>query len=641
MLISIGCEETKKSKQPWVALGIACLCVLIFLSTYFSSKFREEKSQVLLESAAAYFYQHPYLKIDARVERELLDPRQLISLKNLYSQFGRDLNPNRERLLQEQGELNAKTLEAFALLDVAVPRRFGYIPSRPSVLRLFSHIFIHAGWLHLAVNMVCLYFVGGILEREFGHRLFAGFFFLASAFSALLFSAHNQESIIPLVGTSGAAAGIVGVFLVHFLHEKITLVYNEVVSAPAWILAPLWLAWELSTIQPVDTMGAGGRIGTAYWAHAWGFLFGVASAFIMKYMKNEKLLAKPPAGARAAAMDALAVKKAMDCLHCGKREDAWRILLDEMNARPGSLAAAQELWNLALEMDRTDRAAPFFARMIKEFVRRGHSGEALFRWRELVAINHQDKVSLRTAVRLSELLAAEKNMEAAREVADRTAENLPSGASVGAMIRLARLASGQALVKTAEAILSRKELLPDGRIKIEKLLADGNLKISQSSSVDSNPVDEAKSDAPGMPLAEESRSFKVRKGTLVGISDDKLTLDMDDQCRAMLPLSKVKAVAAARIDHLIGPSLVVDILLDLPAGAAKQLRSIRCERSAIDPMETKEQAKDRENETLHLAALALERSGAASLPSKWSSDGNSLCIYDSIKEYEHAILARE
>ena len=142
MLISIGREEPTKDKQPWITLGIMWLCVFLFLLTHFSSKSFEKKGQELLDSAAAYYCQHPYLKLDARVEKELFDPRQLISLKNLYSQFGRDLNPDQKILNKEQAKLNAMTSEAFQTLDAAFPRRFGYIPSRPSLLRLFAYFFI-------------------------------------------------------------------------------------------------------------------------------------------------------------------------------------------------------------------------------------------------------------------------------------------------------------------------------------------------------------------------------------------------------------------------------------------------------------------------------------------------------------------
>jgi len=637
MLIPIGREDTIKHKRSWIALAFICLCILVFYTTYFSSELQNEKGLALLDSAADYYCSHPYLTLDARVEKEMPDSRRMTALETLYSQFELELNPDPETLSWEQAELDSMTRESFELIDSSDYRKFGYIPAAPTIVSIFTHVFIHVGWLHLVANMLCFFFLGSLLEREFGRIYFAIFIVLTPAFSALMHSAYNQDSLIPLVGASSLSAGIVGAFSIQYLHDKIALAPKKSLSFPAWTILPLWLAWEIFPAHPIDSAGAGGRYGPAYWAHAWGFLFGIASAFIIKYLNNEKLLTKQSAKTRTAAMDESVARKAADYLAREQNQEAWDLLWNELNSRPKNAAAASMLWNLALETRQTGRAAPVLANSAAELVEIGRAMEAYLLCHELFSSNKGKAVPLRIAVRLAELLAKEKQLEASRDIADRAAENISPKDSIGALLRLAKLTDAQSLILVAQALFSHKDLAADAKAKIDKLLAARNLKISPPQ-LPSPEQDKENQPSENENPADSHPRISAIKGKILGVSDGKLALDIDKRGEALLCFSKIKAMAAVKIDHLIGPSLVVDIFLDEPSADSPNPRCIRCEKSAIDPLETKYQTAQREKEALRIAAEALEKSGALPLPAKWSSDVESLCTYDSLRDYELAIF---
>ena len=141
---------------------------------------------------------------------------------------------------------------------------------------LFTSMFLHGGWMHLAGNMLFLWVFGDNLEDEMGHLRYLGFYIgcgLAAALAQLL---SEPASAVPTVGASGAIAGVMGGYLLLFPRARvdvliIIVIFFRVLPIPAWIMLGLWFALQL--VGGVGTPpGAGG---VAYWAHAGGFVAGV------------------------------------------------------------------------------------------------------------------------------------------------------------------------------------------------------------------------------------------------------------------------------------------------------------------------------------------------------------------------------
>ena len=145
---------------------------------------------------------------------------------------------------------------------------------------LISSIFLHGGLLHLGGNMLFLYIYGDNLEDELGHLPFLGFYLACGAFANIAQVLADPDSSIPVVGASGAIAGVMGGYLLLFPKAKIDIlvifiVFLRVFSVSAWIVLGLWFALQLlnGATSPAATSGV------AYWAHIGGFLAGLVLIF--------------------------------------------------------------------------------------------------------------------------------------------------------------------------------------------------------------------------------------------------------------------------------------------------------------------------------------------------------------------------
>jgi len=138
-----------------------------------------------------------------------------------------------------------------------------------------SSMFLHGGWMHLAGNMLFLWIFGDNLEDQFGHIGFTIFYVVCGIGAGLAQVAVDPSSQIPMVGASGAIAGVMGGYLLLFPKARvdillILIIFFRVFPVPAWIMLCLWFGFQL--VAGVADQAAGG--GVAYWAHAGGFVVG-------------------------------------------------------------------------------------------------------------------------------------------------------------------------------------------------------------------------------------------------------------------------------------------------------------------------------------------------------------------------------
>lgn len=157
---------------------------------------------------------------------------------------------------------------------------WGLIPVRvltgDGIETVITSMFLHGGWMHLAGNMLFLWIYGDNLEEEMGHFGFLAFYLAAGVAAAAMQAAADIRSFIPMVGASGAIAGVMGGYLLMFPRAKIDVLFIFVVffrifAIPAWIVLGLWLGIQIFSgiVTPTDAGGV------AYWAHAGGFLGGL------------------------------------------------------------------------------------------------------------------------------------------------------------------------------------------------------------------------------------------------------------------------------------------------------------------------------------------------------------------------------
>lgn len=158
---------------------------------------------------------------------------------------------------------------------------YGYRPADPSAVSLFTAMFLHGGFMHLAGNMLFLWIYGDNVEHRLG-PLWYLFWYLGTGIAATLSHAwFFSDSLVPMVGASGAISGVLGFYLVWFPRNYVKFVlllpfFFHVVLVPAWVALGFYLL--VDNLLPFVTGGAGG---VAHGAHIGGFVAGAMAALAL------------------------------------------------------------------------------------------------------------------------------------------------------------------------------------------------------------------------------------------------------------------------------------------------------------------------------------------------------------------------
>ena len=157
---------------------------------------------------------------------------------------------------------------------------------------LVTSMFIHGGLLHLAGNMMFLWVFGGNLEARLGHIWYLLFYFATGILAAVCHGVVEPASTIPLVGASGAIAGVMGAYLMLYprnrINSLIIFYFITVIRLSAFWLLGFWFAWQL--VQALLAFGVSAQVSVAFWAHVGGFVAGVGIIAIYKLLTGQPVL---------------------------------------------------------------------------------------------------------------------------------------------------------------------------------------------------------------------------------------------------------------------------------------------------------------------------------------------------------------
>jgi membrane associated rhomboid family serine protease len=210
---------------------------------------------------------------DGETTRRLPSVNTILILANiavfaLEVKFGREGNATLARYAMVPAQLTN--------LHLAHPDR-----ALEALATIFTSTFLHAGIFHLAGNMLYLFAFGTAVEQRMGASRYLLFYFAAAAGAALAMVAMGPDSRVPVIGASGAIAGVLGAYFVIYPRGRITtilplVVFWPIVEIRAYFYLLMWFAFQLSA---GIASGAHGPLigGVAYWAHVGGFLFGIAA----------------------------------------------------------------------------------------------------------------------------------------------------------------------------------------------------------------------------------------------------------------------------------------------------------------------------------------------------------------------------
>jgi len=186
----------------------------------------------------------------------------------------------------------ASTFDQAILQMALVPYQMTHALGPDAVIDLFRSMFLHGGWLHLLGNMLYLWLFGDNVEDIMGPVRFIIFYFAAGVAASLAQVAIAPNSQVPLIGASGAIAGVLGAYLVRFPRAKVlTLIflgfYVRMVEINAvWVLG-FWFVLQLFSGALSIGVQTGG--GVAYFAHIGGFLAGVVLVWVFAPRQAQQL----------------------------------------------------------------------------------------------------------------------------------------------------------------------------------------------------------------------------------------------------------------------------------------------------------------------------------------------------------------
>ncbi|MSP67236.1 MAG: rhomboid family intramembrane serine protease [Alphaproteobacteria bacterium] len=170
-------------------------------------------------------------------------------------------------------------IPALLFTDKQLPAELAVVPPFATIL---TSMFMHGGWLHIIGNMLYLWVFGNNVEDAMGHARFVVFYLLCGGAAAFSQALVDPASTIPMIGASGAVAGVLGAYLILHPRAKVLTLLPlglafPILHLPAMVVLGIWFV-----MQFVNAATSGGGPGVAWWAHIGGFVAGVALIFVFR-----------------------------------------------------------------------------------------------------------------------------------------------------------------------------------------------------------------------------------------------------------------------------------------------------------------------------------------------------------------------
>ncbi|MGE0820633.1 MAG: rhomboid family intramembrane serine protease [Candidatus Binatia bacterium] len=192
----------------------------------------------------------------------------IIIVNILIFLYQQSLGPGAERFVIRYGFIPTLYSHTLTADPWNLPMLFGPV---------FSSMFLHGGWFHLIGNMWTLWIFGDNVEDRLGKGRFLVYYLACGVAAVYLHYLTERTSGIPVVGASGAIAGVMGGYFVLFPRSRILtlipiFVFVQLVTVPAVVFLALWFLGQL--LSGVAASSSQVQGGVAWWAHIGGFLTG-------------------------------------------------------------------------------------------------------------------------------------------------------------------------------------------------------------------------------------------------------------------------------------------------------------------------------------------------------------------------------
>lgn len=645
MLIPLGHEQTTVRRLPWVTFTIMGLCLVIFVLMAPSEHRNQMESFLRLQQALGYFTQHPYLEMEPRF-RSIFVNELGEDQAAMFAEHMRLAGPappaDQAQLQSEQNRFDAFVESYFTGIDRSLLSRLGLVPARFDTSHLVTYQFLHVGWLHLVFNLLMLFVVGPFVEDVWGRPVFAAFYLAAGAAAGVMFAVRFPDLQMPLVGASGAIAGVMGAFLVRYYKSKIRfLIWLGIpvgpFSAPAWMIFPIWFAMQVFSAQSLERQLPEGG-GVAFWAHVWGFAFGVVFAAVMAHLRVEQRYLDKAIESKVTMLDNTAVDQAVGRARAGDLEGGVKALEAELAGHPDNVDAVVALWNLCSGSGDAARAGPAMAKVIENAVRSGDNDLILAHWDDILIHHPEIAIEPLLAIRLAEILDGEQRVVSAVETLELGHARVTEKTPMAVLLRMAKLAllleapGAGSMVQTA---LHHPELPADARPELEVALWGLARRASEREQVRQEMTEQM--DAPRAEAEEDEQKLFVTDAVPLALDGHILTVDVSGILQ-QIDLHSLQAIAVGILARDQSKSVsVTDLLLDPPGAGNEHVRSYRMFGNTFDP-----RAFFPGDDALlafrSMLSHLLDISLAAPLPDWEAARGQPFRSFQSLADYERKVL---
>jgi membrane associated rhomboid family serine protease len=163
------------------------------------------------------------------------------------------------------------------------------------VLSIFTSMFLHANLFHIAGNMLFLWIFGNNVEDRMGHLVYLLFYLVSGIAAAYGQALTESGSAVPMIGASGAIAGVLGSYIVMYPRARVVSLvflgfFVTVIELPALVVLGLWAVFQ--AVSGLGSLTGPGGGGVAFFAHLGGFVFGLLIALLF-YRRRREAFPRP------------------------------------------------------------------------------------------------------------------------------------------------------------------------------------------------------------------------------------------------------------------------------------------------------------------------------------------------------------
>jgi len=447
MIIPLTHEQMTVQRLPWITILIMIINVFVFLYTHPQAKRDEGRLYGVLEELQAFAERNPGMEQEDFPNEESLAEYQ--------------------RLVQRFEEVNRSRLFG----------RHGFVPARPEWPDVLSSLFLHGDWMHLIGNLYLLWLCGCSVEDIWGRPVYASIYLASGLAACLAHAAAFPDSQAPLVGASGAIAGLMGAFLVRLHSTRIRFFFMYWIHwgtfySPAWVMLPLWLMSQFFyAFMYVD----GSPV--AFWAHVGGFLFGAMAALFIKVTLLEEAFLAPAIEQKTTLFaQNPKVTSALNLIESGRHQEAIRLLQGALRDNPDDTDALDLIASSYRFLGQEQDAAQAYARKVRGHLKLGEADLAVAAYSDLQGCGHQVLLSARDLLALARLLVDAGRFPDAETAYIRVIESSADEAiKLRASISLADLylsdLRGKRALQVLEAAAPWAERQPEWKVHLEEKAA--------------------------------------------------------------------------------------------------------------------------------------------------------------------------